>query len=139
MVKKENWLPLQLPQEVDRLFDELIHRPWGSRQSAVEWSPQLDLYETARAFILEADLPGVKEHDVSVTVENNELVLAGRRTFERLRAEGNFYCRERRAGHFVRRLRLSAAIEQSEIHATFRDGVLSVTLPKVSLKRTPPQ
>ena len=137
MVKKENWLPLQLPQAVDRLFDELIHRPWGSRQSVVEWSPQLDLYETAGAFILEADLPGVKEHEVSVAVENDDLVLAGRRTFERLRTEGNFYCRERRAGHFVRRLRLSATIDQNEIRATFRDGVLSVTLPKVSRERTP--
>lgn len=139
MVKKANWLPIQLPQEVDRLFDELIHGPWGSRQSAVEWSPQLDLYETVSAFILEADLPGVKEHDISVTVKNNELVLTGRRTFERLQSKGNFYCRERRAGHFVRRLHLSATIDQNEIRATFRDGVLSVTLPKVSLERTPPQ
>ena len=139
MAKKDNWLPLQLPQEVDRLFDEIIHRPWGGRQPLVEWNPQLDLYETANAFILEADLPGVKEPDVSVSVENNELVLKGRRTFERLRSEENFYCRERQSGQFVRRLRLPTSVDQNEIRATFRDGVLSVTLPKVSPERTPQQ
>jgi HSP20 family protein len=137
MAKKGNWLPLQLPQEVDRLFDEIIHRPWGSNRIAAEWNPQLDLYETEQAFILEADLPGVKEQDVSVSVENGDLVLTGSRTFEQIRTSGNFYYRERRAGHFVRRLRLPASVDQTHIHATFRDGVLSVTLPKVSPERTP--
>jgi HSP20 family molecular chaperone IbpA len=64
MAKKEPWrvLPLRLSQEVDRLFDEIIYRPWGFGRSATEeWTPQLDLYETETALILEADLPGVQE------------------------------------------------------------------------------
>jgi HSP20 family protein len=80
MAKDEMRLPFptQLSQEVDRLFDEIIHRPWGSvRTAAEEWSPQIDLYETDTAFILEADLPGVQEQEVAVTVENGDLVLRG--------------------------------------------------------------
>jgi hypothetical protein len=53
MAKKESWisLPVRLSQEVDRLFDELIYRPWGgSRSAEAEWQPQLDLYETETAF-----------------------------------------------------------------------------------------
>jgi HSP20 family molecular chaperone IbpA len=78
MAKKDAWLssPFQLSQEVDRLFEELIHRPWGAplRPQADEWNPELDLYETQDAFILEVDLPGVKETDVSVhTIDRNAL------------------------------------------------------------------
>lgn len=79
MAKEHTSPPLpvpQLAQEVDRLFDELIHRPWGFRRAEEkEWSPQLDLYETEEAFILEADLPGVREEEVSVAVEDSDLVL----------------------------------------------------------------
>src|SRR5262245_46075094 len=117
MAKKDFWpsLPFQLSQEVDRLFDELIYRPWGSRRlSETEWSPQLDLYETEAAFVLEADLPGVKQEEVSVTVEENELVLQGQRSFARATARDNVYCSERRSGHFMRRLRLSAAVDQAQ-------------------------
>jgi len=136
MAKQESWFsfPLQFAQEVDRLFDELIHRPWGVSHAAAAWNPQLDLYETEAAFILEADLPGVKEQDVSVKVEDGDLVLQGQRSFERVRTEGNFHCRERSAGQFVRRLRLPASVDQEQIRAEFRDGVLRVTLPKTRRK-----
>lgn len=59
--------------------------PWGfTRPGEEEWHPQLDLYETDTAFILEADLPGVKEQEVSVEIEGNDLVLHGQRAFERV-------------------------------------------------------
>jgi HSP20 family protein len=138
MAKKElrPSLPAQrLSQEVDRLFDELIHRPWGvGHTSTEEWSPQLDLYETDTAFILEADLPGVKKQAVTVAVENGDLLLQGQRSFERVTTEGSFYCRERRAGHFVRRLRLPASVNQEQVRAEFRNGVLRVTLLKLLKK-----
>lgn len=136
MAKKESRLsfPVQrLSQEVDRLFDELIHRPWGcDRTSGEGWSPQLDLYETDAAFILEVDLPGVKKQEVSVAVENGNLILQGRRSFGRSPAEEHFYCRERRAGHFARRLRLPVLVNQDQIHAEFHNGILRVTLPKLA-------
>ncbi|MEW6300632.1 MAG: Hsp20/alpha crystallin family protein [Thermodesulfobacteriota bacterium] len=137
MAKRESWLPLpvqQLSDEVDRLFDELIYRRWGVGRPAApaeEWAPQLDLYETDTAFILEADLPGVKKHDVSVEVEDGDLILQGRRAVERVKTEGNFHCRERRSGRFLRRLRLPASVDREQIRAEFRNGVLRVTLPKV--------
>lgn len=127
-------LPTRLSREVDRLFEELIHRPWGvGRPTKVdEWSPQLDLYETDTAFILEADLPGVKQEEVSVEVENHELVLHGKRVCEHVTTEGNFHRRERQEGEFTRRLRLPASVDQDQIRAEFGNGVLRVTLPKVT-------
>jgi HSP20 family protein len=119
---------------VDRLFDELIYRPWGFGRSArgEEWTPQLDLYETDTAFVLEADLPGVKEEDVSVEVENQELVLHGQRACEHVTTQGNFHCRERQEGQFTRRLRLPASVDQENIRAEFDNGVLRVTLTKIA-------
>lgn len=141
MAKNDPWQlphPIQeLSHEVDRLFDELIYQRWGAnrRPRVEEWAPQLDLYETKTAFILEADLPGVKKPNVSVKVEDGDLVLRGVRSVEHVSLRGNFYHRERRSGQFVRRLRLPAAVDQEHIRADFRNGVLRVTLPKMRKER----
>ena len=140
MAEKDAWLPApfrQLSNEVDRLFDELIHRPWGFGREAKEtvWMPQLDLYEDSAAFVLEADLPGVREKDISVAIEDGDLVLRGKRAFERVCDEENFHCRERQSGEFLRRLRLPTFVDQKKIRAEFRDGVLRVTLPKIRKER----
>ena len=139
MAKKDTWLslPFQLSHEVDRLFEELIYRPWGSplRPKPEEWNPELDLYETADAFIVEVDLPGVKETDVSVHVEGGDLVLTGRRVCARVTAQSSFHHHERHEGQFVRRLPLPTSVVQDKIRVTFQAGVLQVTLPKPSEER----
>jgi HSP20 family protein len=132
MAKPEVCLPIpgkSLSQEVDRLFDELIHRRWGAQPETQGW-PQLDLSETEEAFLLEADLPGVKEKDVAVTIEGRDLVLRGQRVVEQTTTRANFSCHERRSGQFMRRLPLPVSVDQDHIRAEFQDGILSVTLPK---------
>jgi HSP20 family molecular chaperone IbpA len=123
--------PLRLSHEVERLFDEMIHRPWGFCREIRGWNPSVDLYETPEAFVLEADLPGVKFDDVKVEVENGDLVLQGWRTLEQHRTEGRFHTMERSSGHFVRRVKLPESIENDAITAEFKDGVLRVILTKV--------
>ena len=139
MAKPELWLPIpgqSLSQEVDRLFDELIHRRWGGQRDSHEW-PQLDLCETEEAFLLEADLPGVNTQDVSVTIEGRDLVLRGQRVVEQTTRRENFFHHERRTGQFMRRLPLPASVDQERIRAEFHDGVLSVTLPKLAAPEPP--
>jgi hypothetical protein len=68
MAKKQNNLfpfPIRVSSEVERLFDEMIHRPWGFCREIRGWNPSVDLYENGDYFLLEADLPGVKLDDVS--------------------------------------------------------------------------
>jgi HSP20 family protein len=141
MARKENPPPLapeRLGAEVERLFEELIYRPWGKRRKGADvWSPQLDLYETPAAFILEVDLPGVKQEDVSVTVEDSELLLHGKRECERVLTQGNVYQHERHSGEFTRRLHLSASVDKEHIRAEFHEGVLRVTLPKLQREGKP--
>ena len=131
MATKASWLPFpvqRLSQEVDRLFKELIYRPWA-RVSV--WSPQVDLYETETVVILEADLPGVEVQEISVAVEHKELVVQGKRVLEQKRAEDTVYRRERPAGQFVRWLHLPTFVDRERIRVEYYDGVLRVTLPKL--------
>ncbi|HSF56608.1 MAG TPA: hypothetical protein VLD83_00915 [Candidatus Binatia bacterium] len=69
------FFPMRLSHEVERMFDEMIHRPWGFCRDARGWNPSVDLYESPEAFILEADLPGVKADDVKVEVEGFSTIL----------------------------------------------------------------
>lgn len=134
MTKKQNDVisfPIRLSHEVERLFDEIIHRPWGFCREIRGWSPSVDLYETTEALVLEADLPGVKAEDVKVEVENSDLVLQGWRTLEKSHSGGTFHTMERSSGHFLRRMKLPESVRKESIQAEFRDGVLRVILPKV--------
>ena len=133
MPKQEKSLsfPLRLSHEVDRLFDELIHRPWGIAREMQGWNPSIDLFETLEEFVLEADLPGVKGEDVKVEMEGKELILQGKRSFERSYSDGRVHYQERCCGDFVRRLLLPQAVDKDKIKAEFHDGVLRVFLPKI--------
>jgi HSP20 family protein len=133
MAKKQNDLisfPMHLSREIERLFDEMIHRPWGFCRDVRGWNPSVDLYETNDAFVLEADLPGVKSEDVKVEVENGDLVLRGWRTLEKSHSDEQIHTMERSSGHFMRRMKLPESVDKDAVQAEFRDGVLRVILPK---------
>jgi len=122
--------PVRLSDEVEWLFDASIHRPWGFGSELRPWNPSIDLYETPDAFILEADLPGVDAKDVKVEVEENVLILQGKRSIQHNHGTGLFYFQERCSGEFTRRLTLPESVEKKKIKAEFADGVLRVALPK---------
>jgi HSP20 family protein len=129
--------PIHLSREVDRLFDELIHQPWGFCREIRGWNPLVDLYETADSFILEADLPGVKPEDVKVELQNGDLVLQGGRTLEQHESDGKFHTMERSSGYFVRQMKLPQAVDKESIQSEFKDGVLRVILPKAKNRKDP--
>ena len=134
MAKRESNLisfPMHLSREVERLFDEMIHRPWGFCRDIRGWNPSVDLYETDEAFILEADLPGVRTEDVKLEIENREIRLRGRRLLEKRHTHGTFHVMERSSGEFIRRMKLPEAFQEDAISVDFADGVLRVTLPKL--------
>lgn len=138
MANKQNDLvsfPVHLPQEIERLFEEIIHRPWGLCREIRGWSPSIDLYETAAAFILDADLPGVKPEDVKVEIDNSDLVLQGWRVLEKKQQGGQFHTMERCCGHFLRRIRLPESVDEHGISAEFHDGVLRVVVIKLQQEK----
>jgi HSP20 family protein len=126
-----------LHRQVNRLFDNLLDdRPFGSLSQPAGFAgsnwPQLDIQQDDRTIRIEADLPGVKEDDIDLTVEDGVLTLAGEKRSER--KDENGYS-ERSYGRFERRITLPANIDDDACSAQFKDGVLTVTIPRSAEKQ----
>src|SRR5262245_54145974 len=94
------------------------------------WTPPCDIYETEKELVLKMELPEMKKEDVNVTIENNVLTLRGERKFEEKVNRDNFHRIERSYGEFLRSFNLPTFVEGNKIFAEFKEGLLTVTLPK---------
>jgi HSP20 family protein len=134
---QESWSPFtgmeSLRAEMDHLFNSFLGSMPSSDVQESLWYPRVDLQEHDQAFVLVADLPGMQQEDINITVENNILTLQGKRMVEH-RAEngqnGYAHYRERAFGTFCRRFTLGAAVDADQITATYKAGVLEVHIPK---------
>jgi HSP20 family protein len=104
----------------------LLSEPQGSRP----WSPAVDIYETENELVVKADLPDVDQKDIDVRVENQTLTIAGERKFEKQDNAKGYHRIERSYGNFLRSFALPDTFDTEHITAQFKNGVLSVTLPK---------
>ena len=93
------------------------------------WNPPVDLYETAAAYVLTAEVPGLARHDIEIHAEEGRVVIRGERTHGSVACE-QFHRVERGHGRFQRAFMLPDPIEVDAISADLKDGVLTVTLPK---------
>jgi HSP20 family protein len=132
---QQPWRPFEglesLRHEMDRLFASFAGNtpPSSIRQS--EWMPRVDLLEHDNEFVLVADLPGMQQADIHVSVHDTVLTLEGKRTFAHVEnGPGKSHYSERTAGTCCRRFLLSTAVNADKITATYKDGVLEVHLPK---------
>lgn len=126
--------------EMDRLFDRFAHPSWSSFPSfsslfdtAPRFSfnaPAVDITEDDKAYKIAAELPGLDEKDVDVSVNGDLLVLKGEKRQEKEESGKNMYACERSYGSFQRAFSLPDGINRNEIGADFSKGVLTVTLPK---------
>jgi len=115
----------------DRVFEGLWNgfpRSVGPRQAAYE--PRIDVAETAEAFHVEAELPGLEEKEIEVSLEDGVLTLSGERHAEEVEDGTHLHRRETRRGHFTRSLRLPTEVDAEQVKAVYSNGVLRVTLPK---------
>ena len=114
--------------EINRLFDTSLWRRGSLLVGTV--APAVDVVEEPESFLVKADLPGVSKDDVSVAIQDSFLTIKGERKHEMEKKDGNFYHQERVHGQFVRTVELPTRVDASKVLATFKDGVLQVTLPK---------
>jgi HSP20 family protein len=129
------WTPMRhlssLQDEMNRLFNAFARGGNGETGWAMStWAPPVDLYETEDALVLKAELPGVSKDDVSVEIHNNTLILRGQRKHEAEVKEEHFHRVERAYGTFQRAFVLPAVVDQDQVQATYKDGVLELRLPK---------
>ena len=113
-----------------RIFDDPFFRSvMGMEPARRPQGMRVDVQETQDAYILEAELPGVKLEDITLTAEDDVLTIAAEVNTEKQEQKANYLCSERRAGHMERRFNLEK-IDQEHVTARFENGVLLVALPK---------
>lgn len=98
--------------------------------SRTDWAPAVDIKETAEAYNIEAELPGMSKDDVKVTVQDGVLSIQGERKHEEETDDKKHHRIERVYGSFLRRFTLPENVDENSIRANFKDGVLSLTLTK---------
>jgi HSP20 family protein len=130
------WQPLRemetLRRQMDRLFDDLVEST-GENRSA--WTPAVELKDAGDKFVLQAQLPGVSAKDLDVQVTQDTVTIAGEYRSETQNQEGSYYKSEFRYGKFHRAIGLPAAVQNDQVQADYKDGILSLTLPKVAEAR----
>jgi HSP20 family protein len=131
LVKWEPFRDLMAMQDrMTRLFDETLSRIMKEEVGKGVWSPPVDILERENEVVLKIDLPGVSQNDIEVRVEENTLIVQGERRFIKEALDENYLQIERPYGTFRRVFNIPRAIEQENIKASSREGVLRVILPK---------
>ena len=115
-----------------RAFEDAFTRILSEPNNNRPWAPAVDIYETENELVFKADVPDVDLQDIDVRVENQTLTIAGERKFEAPNVAGNkgYHRIERNYGKFVRSFAVPSTFDTENIAAAYRNGVLSVTLPK---------
>ncbi len=126
--------------EVPSVFsemDDLLQKMWYDfpfhnleESTNLSWSPRLDVSETDKALEIVADLPGMEKKDINVSLDGDLLTIKGEKKEVKEKKDKHYHTIERRSGSFYRALRIPVAVESDKIDANFKDGVLTLTLPK---------
>jgi HSP20 family protein len=122
-----------LRDEIDQVFDRMFQSPWDLTQASqfmAGWSPAIDLYEDKDNLVVKAELPGMKKEDIEITLQDGLLSVSGERKEEKKEESAETYRSERYVGRFQRTFSLPSTVNEEQITASYKDGVLTVTLPK---------
>ncbi len=132
-VRREEEHPLlSLHRDMNRLFDGFLQDWDRSLDRPSGFTPRVDMTEDGKAFTLTAELPGMTDKDIEVSLTKDLLTIRGEKRNERLDERSGYYYSERTYGSFSRTVRLPREILADKMQADFRKGVLTVTLPKTT-------
>ena len=120
-----------IQSEMNRLFDGFFGRPSAAVAAERVWPPAVDVYETKDELVLSAELPGLNEKDIHLSIVGDVLNVRGERQWNQEVKQESYYRGERWYGKFERSLPLPMPVQADKVTATYRDGVLTITLPKV--------
>lgn len=130
----ERWQPLSELEQVTERMRRMLDQTFGSfgfpfsGEETSAWSPFVDIEETDDAYVVEAEVPGVRREDVNIELIGNELSITGEA--KEKERKGTFRRRTRRVGRFAYRVNLPDQVESDKVDAKLNDGVLTVRVPK---------
>lgn len=131
------WTPFSdmavLQNRLNSIFQD-FHAPEGRTEPLAQGSfiPAVDVYDDAQKIVLKLDVPGIKQEDLDIRLENQTLTVKGERKFEKEEKEENFHRIERRYGSFVRSFTLPQTADAEKVSADYKDGVLLIQIAKKS-------
>lgn len=121
-----------LRKEMDRMLDRFFEAREEETPGMGEWAPSIDISETKDAVVVKAEIPGMDPADVQVSLQENVLIIRGEKKQEKEEKDEHYHRLERSYGAFARSLRLPVAVEAGKVSAGFKNGLLTVTLPKAA-------
>jgi len=122
---------LSFENEISRLFQDLATRSGQQEGEAPSvWAPRVDIEEDKENYFVKAELPGMKLEDIKISISDNQLVIRGEKRREVESKDKTYHRVERVYGSFERAFTLSKAVAADKVEAIYRDGVLSVRVPK---------
>lgn len=130
------WDPIHELEDVstrlNRMFGRFAARAGSGQEllTVADWAPSADIAETDTAYLIKAEIPGVRKEDVKVTVEDGMLMMQGERKLEKEENGKRFHRIERSYGSFMRSFRVPDDADENNVKAEFKDGMLNVTLAK---------
>ena len=126
------WIGLPtLQKEMDRLLERFWEPKWDEFPAlGGEWAPSLDLSETKDALMVKAEIPGIEPKEIEVSLQDQVLTIKGEKKQEKQEKDEHYFRMERAYGAFVRSIRLPVPVAGEKVAAAFKNGVLTVTLPK---------
>jgi HSP20 family protein len=124
-----------LRSQFDRVFDDLAQ--FTNNNDSTGWTPAVELKDNENEIVLRAQLPGIDAKDLDVQVTREAVSIAGEHRHEQKTEEKGFFRSEFRYGKFQRVIPLPVAVQNDQVKAAYKDGVLTLTLPKVVEARNP--
>jgi HSP20 family protein len=125
-----------LKNEMERLFDRFFEPDNGESFAMGEWAPRLDLSETKDALIVKVEAPAIDPKEIQVSFMEGVLTVKGEKKAEKEDKDEKYYRVERTYGSFSRSVRLPVPVDENKVNATFKNGLLIVTLPKTPAARS---
>jgi HSP20 family protein len=121
---------ISIQERVNKLFEDIMENEEGDPALCRTWLPSVDIYETDGEFVVKAELPEVRQEDLDIKVEDSVLTIKGERRFQKDLSKNNFHCVERKYGLFRRSFSLPVSIDQDQVKADLKDGILTIVLVK---------
>jgi len=125
---------MRFQDDLNRVSNPRAAQPREHVSSRV-WSPAVDVYEDTDAIVIKADLPGMKQEEIDIEMNNETLSIKGERKFEDEQRRDNYVRIERQYGVFQRSFTIGIPIEADKIKATYKNGILELTLPKAEVTK----
>jgi len=138
----QHWRPFANLDEWEQRLDDMFgpsHTPFSGLRGPwheMEWTPSIEVFDRDDKLVVKAELPGMNEDDIDVSVEDNTLTIKGERKAENEVKEEEYYRCERFYGSFFRAIPLPSRVDAEGIEANYEDGILEITFPKVGEEKS---